>query len=422
MMDPVIGVVTVGYVIFSSAVFYAFRSHHAAPHKWFLLFHGIMAVGTFRLLDANSAADQAHILCYYLSLIAFTLGAFFGVYVFRPQVSSYKCAREASTYKEVTSIVVVWWFILSLSISVLYFYLVGYNMLFLLLTGGVEDFSTMRLETYAGANYYAPGYINQFKNVLLPVCGAVIVTQQFRAQSRRAWLTAAIVFAFVSMALLGTGQRLYLVYAVLMVAFSLKLIYPLGNAKLSGAGALLIIPSAGGLFLLITSAYAGQAGVTGWGVFLISIERVFAVQQEGALIGFRHIYKLEVAWFGEWLVDLRGILPWHRGSTLAHEIHEIQFGTDRGTVPLSTVGSAYHNGGLIGVFCYFFLLASTYVYLYSRFISKPRSVERCFGYGALFVYLSTYVAGGPKSLVLNGVVALVLFLLLIRVRLQAQRY
>jgi len=91
-------------------------------------------------------------------------------------------------------------------------------------------------------------------------------------------------------------------------------------------------------------------------------------------------------------------------------------GTDRGTAGLSTVGSAYHNGGGGTVFLFYLFLGVCYSLAYRRFLMGRRTALRCFSYGALFFVFSIYVAGAPVVLLNKGVLALVLLILVRKCR------
>jgi hypothetical protein len=92
------------------------------------------------------------------------------------------------------------------------------------------------------------------------------------------------------------------------------------------------------------------------------------------------------------------------------------FQSYRGTAPPTLIGSAYHNGGFILVAVTFFVLSLIYSYLYELFLNGKRSLSRCFGYGALFFYLTTFFVGTIKYPFDNGVVAFLIFLLIIKLR------
>src|SRR5690606_35590972 len=61
--------------------------------------------------------------------------------------------------------------LISATITIIYYVLIGYNVVILMLEGSLAfgDYSDLRLASYSGEEYFAPGYVNQFKNVLLPL-------------------------------------------------------------------------------------------------------------------------------------------------------------------------------------------------------------------------------------------------------------
>lgn len=100
---------------------------------------------------------------------------------------------------------------------------------------------------------------------------------------------------------------------------------------------------------------------------------------------------------------------------LSNEIHEILYGTSRGTAPLSPVGSAYYNGGIVGVILLFASLGVVYTCIYYRYLTGARSVARSMTYGFIFFYLSIYVVDAPINLLENGVLTFLLLLLLMKI-------
>lgn len=168
------------------------------------------------------------------------------------------------------------------------------------------------------------------------------------------------------------------------------------------------------LFGLMTISY-NKLGDQGAGKVVEEIiVRFTTVQQEGALVGFHYVHTLPIAWFTEWAKAFAGVLPGVEGSTLAHEIHAVMYGTARGTVPLSTIGSAYHNGGVAGVVILFSLIGFAYAKLYTMYLSGEREIVRSLTFGFLFFYLVIYLADSPAALLDSGVLTALLFLGLIK--------
>jgi oligosaccharide repeat unit polymerase len=226
---------------------------------------------------------------------------------------------------------------------------------------------------------------------------------------------------FVVIALLGTGQRAFLIYAFAALLFGLTLLTLNQRRSFSSRKMVLYAAPVLLLFSMLTAAYKGldQSGYSGVAVSVLT--RFFVTQQDGGIVGFRYIADSEAALFSEWLAALRGLLPGFEGSTLSHEIHGVMYGSTRGTVPLTLVGSSFHNGGMPGLVAVFALLGALYSHVYHRFLRGERTVLRCLSYGAIFFYLSSFVIGTPAVLANNGVLALLLLLALRKFQMKSSR-
>lgn len=216
------------------------------------------------------------------------------------------------------------------------------------------------------------------------------------------------------LAVAGTGQRTYLVFAFCATLFG-NILYNLGRKKkykikMFISSMILFVG-----FSMMTALYRQTEGDIVQSVML-SIERIVFSQQWAGLEAFRFIYDRPIVWLQEWGDSIMGLLPGHRGSILANEIHNYMFQSFRGSAPPTLIGSAYYNGGIALVIATFAFLGFLYSYTYGLFLGGTRSPARCFGYGALFFYLTTFFVGTIKYPFDNGVVAFVLFLFLIRFR------
>ena len=288
-------------------------------------------------------------------------------------------------------------------------------MILLALTTGIDDdYSTIRLAMYAGEEYTGAGYFNQFKNFLLPLSSVLLgyyVWQYSRRVSR--FLSPLLVIICV-LAVAGAGQRTYLVFSFVATLFG-YLLLSLGRRKIINGRILFSVVLLFLAFSMMTSLYKGTDGNVFKSIAL-SFERIFYSNQWAGLVAFRFIYDQPIVWFQEWGDSILGVLPGHRGSILANEIHDFMFQSFRGTAPPTLIGSAYHNGGALLVAVTFSLMGLIYSYAYGLFLQGKRSPARCFGYGALFFYLTTFFVGTIKYPLDNGVVAFILFLCVIRLR------
>jgi oligosaccharide repeat unit polymerase len=370
-----------------------------------------MAVGTFPLVEPALRSDRVYLLIMFLAHIAFLTSALITASAsdLALSFSKFEGRRETDPSKD-EILVCVFFFLLSSIVTIFYYYLVGYNIVTLFFSGDISgDYSDLRLATYSGDEYLAPGYVNQFKNVLLPLSALVLGIRLRRMGHSTLFLIyAAVTAPAVIVALAGTGQRAYVIYTLAALAFGYFL-------HRSGRGANVrwtpILFSAIPLILLfvsLTAVYSESSDIN------TTIENAFArfttIQQEGGLFAFQYIFRLPTTWFGEWWLSLKGILPGVEGSTLDHDVFAALYGSSRGTVPLTSIGSAYYNGGIMGVILLFLVLGFAYTLIYRRFLEGPRSYARSYSYGFVFFYLSINVVDAPTVLLENGVLTALLFL------------
>lgn len=392
-----------------------FRS--GSPVFWFPIALAVMALGTIVLINPGDVVELKYVGLHFVALASFVIMATAHLSFVRAgdalaRFSSRPETRSSDALKVMVAVV----FVVSVIVTVAYYVAIGYNLALLILSGGeVQDYSTMRLNTYSGADYFAPGYVNQFKNVLLPISTVAIAYWLWEAR-RKVELAAFSAFSapFLIYALAGTGQRGYLFFTgvAVVLAFVIHNIggrFRIFTPRIFAFAAPVLV-----LFGLMTISYY-ERGDQGLSQVIGDIAiRFTTIQQEGALVGFHYVNSLPIAWFTEWGKAFAGVLPGVEGSTMSHEIHAIMYGTARGTVPLSTVGSAYHNGGWAGVVLLFSLTGFLYAKAYTMFLSGEREIVRSLTYGFIFFYLIIYLVDTPAILLDNGVVTAIFFLVLVR--------
>lgn len=397
-----------------SAIFWPFRG--ASPIFWYPIALALMGVGIILQIDFSHPSDETHILAIFVATISFTITTFLLSSHFRLNVKLENFKRKHITMDSKEVRIIVWFlFSLSLFMTILYFIKTGVNMIILAFTSGIlDDYSTIRLSMYSGEYYMAPGYFNQFKNFLLPLTSILISAYTWKRSVFIGKISATILIIICAISVAGTGQRTYLVFSFFASIFGLTLYY-LGHRKLLNYKIILAFSGMFIAFIMMTSLYKEtDDGV--WGPISLSLQRIFYSQQWAGLVAFRFIYDQPIVWLSEWRESLLGVLPGYRGSDLANQVHDLMFQSFRGTAPPTLIGSAYHNGGMMLVSVTFAFLGFLYTYLYSLFLSGSRSMARCFGYGALFFYLTTFFVGTPKYIFDNGIVTFWVFLLLIRLR------
>ena len=388
--------------------------HKANPFYWYLWFHFVSAIGTFILLDYTSDIDYYYGILYVISISLFIAGgliakSMFNIKSFYNHFELQKVIPDKGFVNARMNLLLI----LSILIVVYYYSIVGYN-LFIDSIIGIrhEDFSTMRLAAYSGDEYFAPGYVNQFKNTLLPVISLFSYYRILRFKSFLKYVVIGVIIFFNMYALMGTGQRGFLIYTTIALLFGMIWVKKIKPKFLVYTFSILL-----GLFIFY-SVLNERAGDNSYlSIFVEVYSRFFVANQISGLVAFRYIYSLDTVWFSEWLTGLAGILPGHQGSRLAHDVFEIIYGTDRGTAPPTFLGSLYYNGGLLGVLIGYFIKGFSYITIYMRFLLGRKSMMRVFAYGFLFLYLAMFVNGSPASLINNGMVTTVLLLFILKLRL-----
>jgi len=387
------------------------------PVSVFLITNLLMSLGIIAQVDINLASDYAH-----LWMMIITAVLYSGSVVVFSRVMSVETDAKAFFSSPLMApdkrnARVAWAvFVFSAVISVMYFVAVGYNFIFLAFTGGIEDPTTMRLQSYAGENYFAPGYVNQFKNMLLPLSFIVLSVFLYN-KSKRFFLIFFVPAAlFVLVSLLGTGQRAFFFGFMVIGIIALLCM----NRKLNLLSPRFLIVYFLFLFLFsVMSVHLGRSSDAGFSSALLQLwHRFFYSNQSAAIHAFRYVYDLEVVWGQEWFLSLRGVLPGYVGSDLASRIHEILFGSSRGTAPVSMWGGVFHNWGWLGLAVFPSLLALVHMLVAKFFYTGVRSVVRCVGYAALSFILGTWMAGSPIAMLNNGLVAAVFFLIVFRLRMR----
>ncbi len=389
------------------------RYKRVNPVFWFIGFQWLMATGTFALADFTQRADRFYAFLFFVALGSYVATAWYFWTVFG---MGRVCRQFWNKPIKLDTPPAHWgaWAVLIVSVLVTtaYYRAVGGNILLNLLSGTkIDDYSSARLATYSGDTYFAPGYVNQFKNVLLPLTVSIVAGWAWLRRSRLALYTVVVLGGGgATLALLGTGQRAYLMFAYAALLFGVSSVKSLKLRSIA-------IPSLGVfvLFAFLTSFYQARnlenADNPITALVLKSFERFFVVEQTGALGAFRYLYTQESVYFSEWADQIRGVIPGMHGSTLQHDLFALVHGTDRGTEAYAILAGFYYNGGVVAVPACFGLLAVAHGLLYRRFLLGKRTIYRSFTYAALFLYLSIFVSGGLDTLINNGVLTFILFLL-----------
>jgi hypothetical protein len=312
----------------------------------------------------------------------------------------------------------IWFiFILSVIVCIIYYrFLVGYNLLSLALTVGEmgRNFTTLRLDSYAGENYSGAGIVNQFKNTMLPIAFFTIaIILQKRPSKLKFFLFLALATPIYLWSILGTGQRTFLFYNLVC----LGLYFYNTGIRVKKVPAIIITSGVIALFSLY-SVMLGRTDNVGIGTtFEQLFFRIVYANQAGTVAGFRHIATFEIQYGAEWFKVLKGLIPGVTGSDLSNQIHAILFGSRRGTVPVSLWVSIYHNFGIYAVpFVTVILLKICEMFIY--FIRRlPDSEFTRMNATFLYFYIGIIPATNPFQIFNNGLFALIFIYLVYQVKM-----
>ncbi len=384
------------------------------PFAWFLFFYANFFIGTAWQMDLFP--DESNLIHFFSILAGLT--SYFAVSSML--VRRWNLSDLQENFNKQPVIIssplknnrIFFFLLFSLIISAIYYISIGQNILFMILAGTeFEDFSGTRISMYSGEEYYYPGYVNQFKNTIFPICAAYYLSSE-ALRSKSIFLKLLILVPIGIFILAGTGQRAFLVHSFLALCLTYFLTFSFSKKMIFNLflGTVIVFI----VFSILSFFYYDLSEEGFFGVIVKLVERIFFVQQEGGLVGFHVIYDLPRAYLTEWWASIVGILPNVSGSDLAHQIHEIMYGSSRGTVPISHVGSAYYNGGFFLVLVFFGILGFFHTYLFLRFISGKKLLFRCICYGFIFHYSSALLFGGPFTYIDNGLITIFILLYIVQ--------
>lgn len=389
------------------------RLGHFSLSSLFVYAQGAMAIGTIPLLESQYQADRVH-----LALIVTT----YAVLVLTSAVLGFSTKNTRANYQPEISYHYprrrTWLLVgLSIAVSALYFWAVGYVAFFdslqSVLSNDGTDVAALRLESYAGDQYFFPGYVNQFKNALLPGLAIVVAAAMIRSQMPGRKVAIFLLGAVTLLFLLGTGQRGAFVTAALIAIVFCWLVAQDRFGRVFVITAVFAVP----FFFLSTiasgrtqDAMASADGVVGqFGVLVEQLVfRLFGSNQFTSVVGFRYIYNEEIAPASEWGQALLGLLPGSSGSDLSNQIFYAIYGSPRGTAPLSLWGSSFHNIGFFATVILAILLAIVFfrISAYTNALSRPNTLQ-IVGLAGITVILGTWIADAVTSPINTGLVVFV---------------
>lgn len=379
-----------------------------SPASVFIYMQFIMAVGTLPLLDPQNEADFTH-----GWIILATFGIFWATTTILILGDSNAIAVKVKKVQKTMiwtrpSPLMIVLLVFSIIVCTAYYYAIGYNVLAVGLTdalsGDSSDIASLRLAAYAGEEYFYPGYVNQFKNALLPALLCIIIPYLIinRTAGRNILIPTLALAALIL--ILGTGQRgAFITFMIIITIFVAMM-----NGKKATKRIVQITAVAFVVFFFSTLALGrssstlqrSSGSLEQAGIILSEVGfRIFGSNQLASVTGFRYIYKQPPVNGHEWWQSITGLLPRVPGSTLSNEIFAQLYGSFRGTAPASIWGATYHNFGLVATLIFAVFLAWVYHRIGLKIrVSPVLSSTQAVGMAGVTTVLGTWVAGSPDYL------------------------
>jgi oligosaccharide repeat unit polymerase len=391
----------------------------------FVLAQGLLFFGSLPLLNELQPVDRMHAFVMLVGLLAFMIGALARDRS-RPIVNTRSWWQGPAVVESGRRfwLAIGGLLVTSLVITALYYRAVGSNiflesLLSMTQTGApLANVENMREQFYRGSTYFAPGYVNQFKNIILPFLTTYFFLRFRVTQNRTDRLIGTMLLPAAVLSLLGTGQRgAFADWIVFSVVFTLAAL----PRKLAKRTALYLLT--GGLVVFGMGTFFLGRGPQSFNVRL-NDQPVLAVMaevwergvwgnQETAVVGFRYIYTRPQVWGGDWLQSLSQLLPKNMfpdksATSLPLDIFEILYGGRGGTAPPSLWGSIWYNFGPVGIVIVPLLMGWLYHRLYASLFAAPKNLTRVMVYSGATMILGLWIVGGPESLFNRGLITVFL--------------
>lgn len=393
------------------------------PDGLFVLFNSIGLLGTLIVVDPRNAIGGQYAWIVFAGLVAYMATSIaIRLYRFRDREPLPSAVTATPLSRWVWGLYGV-----SLLVSLAYYAAVGHIVLIdsalARLTGHPYNTTNARFASYAVGRYFFPGYVNQFKNSILPITTIAIVHSLWVRKLRwRAPLTI-VMLAVMFVMLAGTGQRGAAVIVFIVAAMAATKSRLLTRARLaiaSAVGIALFVLQTALLQRQATQLNAGQGPLDRIAVFAESMwSRAVLENPSAGLTAFHYTQRLPTAWGKEWLEDLSGVLPGRGGSPLANQVYQTLYPRGLGTTPTSLWGGIYYNFGPVLGLLVTVIVGFTFLLLTRGLFTMPRSSPRRAHSGlaqlalcGVAVSAGAWVAGSPLTVLNQGFLAYVFIYLL----------
>lgn len=394
--------------------------------------------GTYFIVDASRTDDMVNLVIMFSGLVSFIFGAAVlrTMYPITQEEAKAWFKQKVTVTDDSINMKIIWGFIiLSVLIGYLYYQAIGYNVFiesfrsyFIYDQGLLRNVATLRLDTYSTGRYLAPGYVNQFKNILLPLLTIFVIAERTLLKKSKLGtvLTTVILLPITVVLLLGTGQRGAFFIVSLMAASFIYVSLPRQVAKkwLFVAGVTFLVLFSMATLFLGRTEYGGSFASIPLQLIQQIAKRFFSDNQSVNVYGFRFVYSSSIQFGQGWLDGLADILPGRTVRStpmLASIVFSILTGSSRGTAPVSIWSETWYNWGLVGIPIVGFILGWSYQFVYHRLIRGSKELFRLTVYSAVYVLLGLWAVSGPVYLINGGLITVLLLYALVSILKKTQK-
>src|ERR1039458_9420842 len=397
------------------------------PGPLFVLQQLAFFLGMLPLLDTAIEADNVHLYMCFGALCMFIAGNVF-CQIALPNARAAGSFWAASICRVETMMGFNVLIGLDIFVSVLacfaYYRAVGYNLFMMGIVsvitgrGQLNDVASLRFHAYSSGEYFAPGYVNQFKNVLFPLLLSYLFARYILLRRRKDLFIVIALFPLCLMFILGTGQRGPFFMACITTVLFFMACLPRKSKRIVIAMVTVLFIVSMLLSTFILGRTVTRVQTTG-DVATLATEvgdRFSTVNQKSAVLGFQYIYEQPLHFgLGEWVYAFKGLIPGHEEHvSLANELNRLATGTPRGTAPVSIWGEAWYEFGIGGVLGLAFFLGMLYHAVYARLCRGEKTLGRLLTYAGLTVILGMWGIGGPEVVFNAGLIAVLMLMVLIK--------
>lgn len=421
------------YAVFVFSYLIIKRKHWILnPTYLFVVIQSVYYFGTIKYVNFQNSIDRTYVLIMLIGIIMFLIGSIITDLIHREQFIHigqwWDKPIENENNRRGLFFIINALLVFSILISFLYFYSIGYNVFILVLkakllagSGTELDIATLRLSTYSGESYFAPGYVNQFKNLFLPILSVYLLVDTIikkNANLFKFFICSVLIFiSFIS--LVGTGQRWPLIIIGIVSYYFINAVFSIDKKKRKKFNFIIVLIMFASFIILTVFLGRGVSTIKSlkdvFDVLYQIYHRIFESGQSSGIIGFRYIYDHPTVYGAEWIESFKGILPGHRGSTLSSEIFATIYGGGRGTSPVTIWGSFWYNFGLIGIVFIPLILGAIYELIYLKLFSGKKNLIRLLIYSTVVVILGTWDAGTPVALINRGLISIIILNKIVRI-------